>query len=91
MRRPGTPVFLERETYRRRRLMDAARFLPFLGAFAFLVPLLWAGEARTAAGLAYLFAAWAVLIGLSFVISRRLPLEDPRLEAQDAGEDPEDV
>lgn len=34
-------VFLERQTYRRRRLMDAARLLPALGALLMMVPLLW--------------------------------------------------
>ncbi|WP_102107148.1 hypothetical protein [Oceaniglobus roseus] len=38
---PREPVFLERQTYRRRRLMDAARVLPVLGAVLFMVPMLW--------------------------------------------------
>lgn len=38
---PPPPVFLERQSYRRRRLMDAARLLPLLGALLFAVPLLW--------------------------------------------------
>ena len=41
--RAGTApaVFLERQSYRRRRLMDVARLLPILGAALFAVPLLW--------------------------------------------------
>ncbi len=73
-------MFLARETYRRRRLMDAARFLPYLGIAAFFVPMLWAREAGTAAGLVYIFAAWAVLIALAFLIARRLPVQDTREE-----------
>lgn len=66
------PLFLARETYRRRRLMDAARFLPFLGIFLFLVPALWAMD--TGEGLVYLFGVWAVLIAVAWAISRRLPV-----------------
>ena len=36
-------VFLERQSYRRRRLMDAAKLLPLLGVLLFAVPLLWPG------------------------------------------------
>lgn len=35
------PLFLERRSYRQRRLLDAARLLPVLGALLWLVPLLW--------------------------------------------------
>ncbi|MGH1369462.1 MAG: hypothetical protein ACRBCL_12690 [Maritimibacter sp.] len=64
MAQPRTPVFLARETYRRRRLIDAVRVLPVLGALFFLVPLLGAdSDARsTALGGIYIFVAWAVLI-----------------------------
>jgi hypothetical protein len=65
------PVFLERQSYRRRRLTDAARLLPLLGAALFSVPLLWptaddAGAGITAlptsAAITYLFSIWAALI-----------------------------
>ena len=52
--------------------MDGARILPFLGGFAFLVPTLWAAEAGTAAGMFYLFFVWIVLIGLAWLVARRL-------------------
>ncbi len=42
--KPLRPLFLARHGYRRRRIMDAARVLPVLGAFLFFVPLLWTGE-----------------------------------------------
>lgn len=81
------PLFLARETYRRRRIMDAARFLPFIGMFAFVIPVLWAHEAGTAAGMIYLFSVWVVLIVLSVVISRRLmgarDLDEPVDEGRD--------
>jgi hypothetical protein len=64
-KRPA-PLFLARQTYRRRRMMDAARLLPLVGIFAFLLPILWqpmtTPEPDTAFGMAYLFGAWALLI-----------------------------
>lgn len=80
-------MFLARETYRVRRLMDVARFLPFLGFFIFVVPTLWAKEAGTAIGVAYIFAAWAVLIVLAFVIARRLRMVDPEAAEADEAQD----
>jgi len=66
------PVFLERQSYRRRRLTDAARLMPLLGAFLFAIPLLWPGPDDTAAGdmptsraILYIFAVWAGLIVFS--------------------------
>ncbi len=73
------PLFLARDSYRRRRLADAARLLPWLGGFAFLVPMLWAAQAGTAAGVVYLFGVWAGLIGACFLLSRWLRDDvDPR-------------
>jgi hypothetical protein len=80
MREPIEPLFLARRTYRRRRLMDAARLLPWVGGFLFALPLLWSAP-RTASGLVYLFGAWVVLIVLSFALARRL--------SDDAGGGPE--
>mgnify|MGYP001627868648 CR=1 FL=1 len=61
-RRPTT--FLARDTYRRRRLIDALRVLPVLGALLFLVPMLGASttDRSTAFAGMYLFAAWFLLI-----------------------------
>ncbi|WP_323036640.1 hypothetical protein [Pararhodobacter sp.] len=51
MERRRTPLYLERETYRRRRIMDAARVLPVLGFVLILLPVLWTqgGQMGTAA------------------------------------------
>lgn len=68
MRRPRRPLFLARAPYRRRRLRDAARLLPVFGMFLWLLPLLWAPEARlslSSADVIYLFAVWLVLILLA--------------------------
>ena len=64
-------VFLERQGYRQRRMMDLARLLPVTGAALWLVPLLWPGGFETAEGVApvrtsqaviYIFGVWALLI-----------------------------
>jgi hypothetical protein len=67
-----TPLFLHRDTYRRRRIMDAARLLPLFGTALLLMPLLWADDHATASGAVYLFLAWFVLIAAAGLLSRRL-------------------
>jgi hypothetical protein len=76
MARSRAPLFLERQVYRRRRLMDAARMLPVLGLVALLLPALWSrdGETGTAAEAVYLFGLWALLILAAVLLSR--PLRD---------------
>ncbi|MFN3208269.1 MAG: hypothetical protein ACE369_04575 [Roseovarius sp.] len=76
-REPG-PVFLARRAYFRRRMMDAARMLPVLGAGVFVLPLLWkSGEgARTVVVMFYIFLSWSALIGLGWLVSRRLSAPD---------------
>ena len=77
MARPPEPIYLARQTYRRRRLEDAARFLPWLGAILLIFPALWAdGSAADPPGTAarglYIFVTWGILVLLAAVISRRL-------------------
>ncbi len=74
---PTGAVFLERQSYRRRRLRDAARMLPLLGVILLMVPLLWpdpqaaemangGGEPVAMSGaIVYIFSIWAGLIVLS--------------------------
>ncbi|SMX42999.1 hypothetical protein [Actibacterium lipolyticum] len=54
--------------------MDAARLLPILGLFLFMMPLLrqTGGPAATAGIVVYIFAVWFVLIILAGLLSRRL-------------------
>lgn len=86
----GTPIFLERRSYRRRRMMDALRLLPVLGLFLWMVPLFWptAGDGPEASApmamstaIVYVFGVWLLLIlsafSLWFVLRAR----------PDAGED----
>lgn len=66
-------LFLERQSYRRRRLSDAARLLPFLGAALLAIPLLWPDGQGTQEGVPlssaifYIFACWAAMIVASLV------------------------
>jgi hypothetical protein len=85
MSTPPEPLFLERRSYRRRRLMDAARLLPFAGAGIFLLPVLWTGQWTMISGIAFIFGSWIVLIGCAGLLSRRLapPLKG---DAGDEGE-----
>ncbi|SFP71843.1 hypothetical protein [Tranquillimonas alkanivorans] len=89
MRPPREPVFLERQTYRRRRLMDAARLLPLLGAVLFAFPLVWGEDGGSTAvrGL-YVFGVWFFLILSAGLMARRLADSDapPPPEGGDAPE-----
>ncbi len=79
------PVFVDRRAYRRRRMADAARLLPILGAGLICIPLLWKGQAEGAAStgfvMIYLFAVWIILAVLAAVISGYLAPSDPEEDA----------
>lgn len=70
------PVFLERRGYRRRRLMDAVRLLPFLGLGLWMVPLMWrlpgaASEAEATSigdALIYIFGVWGMLVLVALLL-----------------------
>lgn len=82
MKKPQKPLFLARQSYRRRRLIDAARLVPIFGLALMMVPLLWmTPETGSLAwrGI-YLFAIWAALVIISAFLARRLqalPENDP--------------
>lgn len=68
------PIFLGRETYRRRRLIDAMRLLPVVGGLFFLSPLLGSDTETRSTAMAgiFLFSAWFGLILLSAILVRVL-------------------
>ena len=76
MRRPETPLYLERRTYWRRRRIDAVRMLPIVGVLLFLAPFLaiggGEGAGSTARGGLFIFAAWAGLIVVAGWLSHSL-------------------
>lgn len=92
VRRGQASVFLERESYRRRRLMDAARLLPIFGVLLFLLPLLWPEPAPSEAGadtgvamsgaIIYVFSVWIGLIVAIFVFGRAARPGSARFDGQ---------
>lgn len=75
----GQPaVFLERQMYRRHRLVDWLKILPFVGLGLWLLPLLWVQEGdeatSTASSVVYLFLVWLVLIIMAAVSATFLGL-----------------
>jgi hypothetical protein len=89
MRQPRAPLFLARRAYRQRRLADAARLLPLVGAFLFLVPVFWQPAATpvpdTAPGGLYIFAVWALLILAAGLIALRLGPDEAPPGDEDGG------
>lgn len=76
------PRFVAPETYRRRRLIDAARILPFAALVLMLLPMAWdpAGEGMRDTGddTVFFFGLWAALIGAAAALAPalgRLPPE----------------
>lgn len=94
MSAPKDPLFVERRTYRRRRMADAVRLLPFLGAGLLLFPILWIGAPAgkgigTATAMLYVFGVWIGLAGLALACSLLLRPEPPAADPDDPG-DPDD-
>jgi len=81
------PLFLARRSYQRRRLMDAARLLPVLGAVLILLPGLWrpaeTPDPDTGRGGLYLFIVWGALVVAAFTLARGL---GPSLDAEEEAE-----
>ncbi|HHI71042.1 MAG TPA: hypothetical protein ENJ91_08565 [Rhodobacteraceae bacterium] len=82
MSRKPEPLFLARETYRQRRITDAARLLPLVGFLALVLPVMWAARV-TSVGVIYLFGIWVLLILVALLLARRLR----RIDAQQGGPD----
>lgn len=83
----GGPVFLEKQSYRRRRLMDAIKLLPFLGLAVWMVPLLWPvpdavtseqNELSTSVALRYLFGGWIALVAMGWILWARMQLTESK-------------
>ncbi|MDP5086136.1 MAG: hypothetical protein NWQ23_12000 [Yoonia sp.] len=72
-RKPKPTVFLQRASYRQRRLRDASKLLPFVGIVLFAIPLAWTTQGPDqkvgSLGLIYVFGAWFALIAVSGVLT----------------------
>lgn len=72
---PEQRLFLERRSYRRRRIMDAVRMLPFLCALLWIaVPAMWPNGSEAVAlssALWYVFSVWIIAIIASIALWRR--------------------
>ena len=70
------PLFLERDTYRYRRAVDAARLLPVLGVLLWLIPAFWSqsksSETSLSQAMLYIFVVWIILIALCALVSTRI-------------------
>lgn len=73
---------LTRVANRQRRVGDAAKVFPALGAALILVPILWADGSKTSSALLYIFLAWFALIIFSAFLSRLLASRRGRAETQ---------
>jgi len=71
---PRGTIFLERDSYRRRRIMDGARILPVAGFVLILLPVLWSFDSKgnIAVEAVYLFALWGALILVAAIMARPL-------------------
>lgn len=82
------PTFLERASYRQRRLIDAARLLPLVGLVLWVIPLLWrsgtAESTSNGSALLYVFGVWVLLIICAAAIIRALQVNDEPSEAESA-------
>ncbi|WP_438960712.1 hypothetical protein [Nereida sp.] len=64
-------VFLQRDTYRRRRIGDAIKLLPIAGVVLFFMPLLLGTPeqpAQTSSLGLFIFFSWFALIGMSVLL-----------------------
>lgn len=93
---PSRRLFLERRSYRQRRLVDGLRLLPILAVALWMIPLVWpkgAEDAVSTSGAAlYIFGIWYALIVTGAVFAFRV--ESPVDEANsgnDAAGDPAQV
>lgn len=81
-------LFLERASYRQRRVRDAAVLLPIVGIVLMLLPLLWSGPddgvSKSSVTVIYIFFGWVMLIFMTSAIAWLLR-DAEQQDAQDEG------
>jgi hypothetical protein len=92
MPRKPLPVFLERSSYRKRRLMDALKLLAIFGTVLWMIPTLWPNGSDPSAervsmsrALFYVFGVWGVLIVLSAFFVHQKPMPEKKARGADKG------
>jgi hypothetical protein len=86
-------LYLERESYRRRRLIDAQIILPIALFMLYLFPLLWGGSSQEdtpsagARSFVHIFAIWGGAIFVAALLARALRRSEGALEQRDQGGD----
>ncbi|MBV2361732.1 hypothetical protein KUH32_18355 [Thalassococcus sp. CAU 1522] len=86
----GAPLFVERRAYRRRRAADAARALPVLALFLWMLPLFWrlgTDDVMVSGALVYIFAIWIGVIVAAAALAFRIAPERQGDVASDRDED----
>lgn len=82
-----TPLFLERQSYRRRRLIDMIRMLPVIGALLWAVPLLWRSgpdsDVSTSTAIIYLFGVWLAMVLWGGAMAKLLKLAETEQDMKD--------
>ena len=84
------PLFLQTGGYRRQRLIDAMRLIPFLGLFVMMVPvILLSGGTPTPLSrwVIYFFGIWLVIIVLTAVLTRILVRREKNAAEMNAAAD----
>ena len=90
-------IFLERQSYRKRRMMDAVRLLPVLGLALWMVPLMWPAvdladrdtslEAMpTSNALFYLFIVWTSLVVAAWLLWRHTRVDADKPKNEEPGQ-----
>ena len=67
---PNATLFLEKRSYRRRRMKDALRLLPIVGLLLWLLPVFWPSNdapdgpdpVAMSSAVTYVFIVWVLLI-----------------------------
>jgi hypothetical protein len=67
---PRQPLFLARESYRKRRLRDGARVLPIFGTVLLMLPLMWPAQPQMVLShWIFVFVLWLALIALAAILA----------------------
>ncbi len=94
MKKTEPLIFLERRTYRVRRLIDAIRLVPILGMLLWTIPIIIRQDVNDPAPISsvmiYIFVIWAILIVASFLLVRWITRTDSSWDSLMSGDETSD-